>query len=84
MKCTACQQGNLVPSFIDALFRSHTCDNCGGNWILIEDYISWKERHPEHVFDDTGVESVEAEDTGRRTDLPSDRRHYEQVSNRQR
>lgn len=63
MKCTACQQGNLVPSFLDALFRSHTCNNCGGNWILIEDYISWKERHPEHVFDDTGVESVEAEDT---------------------
>ena len=64
MKCTACQQGNLKPSFIDELFRGHTCDHCGGNWILIEDYISWKERHPEHVFDDACVEDdIEAEDT---------------------
>ncbi|MGO3055750.1 MAG: zf-TFIIB domain-containing protein [Halomonas sp.] len=63
MKCTACQQGNLVPSFIDALFRSHTCDSCRGNWILIEDYISWKERHPEHVFDDEHIENIDAEDT---------------------
>ncbi|MCE8036112.1 MAG: TFIIB-type zinc ribbon-containing protein [Halomonadaceae bacterium] len=60
MKCTACDSGNLVPSFLDDLFRCHTCDNCGGNWILIEDYIGWKERHPEHVF---SGESIEAEDS---------------------
>lgn len=50
MKCTSCNSGYLKPSFIDELFRSHTCTACGGNWILIEDYVSWKERHPEHTF----------------------------------
>lgn len=52
MKCTSCKLGNLAPSFIDGQFRAHTCDNCGGNWILIEDYVSWKERNPEFIFDE--------------------------------
>ncbi|WP_448547030.1 zf-TFIIB domain-containing protein [Thalassotalea fusca] len=52
MKCTSCQQGDLIPSFIEGLFRAHTCASCEGNWILIEDYVAWKERHPEHVFDE--------------------------------
>jgi len=51
MKCTSCQQGNLIPSFIEGLFRAHTCSSCEGNWILIEDYVAWKERHPEYEFD---------------------------------
>ncbi len=52
MKCTACKVGVLSPSFIDSLFRAHTCNNCGGNWILIEDFLAWKENNPEHKFDD--------------------------------
>lgn len=63
MKCTACRAGNLVPSFLGALFRCHTCDNCGGNWILVEDYISWKERHPEHQFAEVSIENMDAEDS---------------------
>ena len=50
MKCTRCKQGNLLPSFIDELFRAHTCSNCKGNWVLIEDYIAWKERNPQVIF----------------------------------
>lgn len=47
MKCTSCKVGNLEPHFIDDLFRSHKCDHCGGDWILVEDFVAWKERHPE-------------------------------------
>lgn len=50
MKCTACDNGSLTPSFIDGLFRAHTCTNCAGNWILIEDYAAWRERHPDYEF----------------------------------
>ena len=50
MKCTACKKGILSPSFIDGLFRAHTCTECGGNWILIEDYVTWQERNPEFQF----------------------------------
>lgn len=48
MNCTSCKNGVLRPSFIDGLFRGHTCTNCEGNWILIEDFVSWKEHNPEH------------------------------------
>lgn len=50
MRCTSCSDGVLKPSFIDELFRAHTCSSCGGNWILIQDYLAWKERNPEHDF----------------------------------
>ncbi len=52
MKCTACNEGVLTPSFIDSLFRAHTCNHCGGNWILVEDFLAWQENNPEHQFDD--------------------------------
>jgi len=53
MPCTSCKNGELAPSFIDGQFRAHTCSNCGGDWILIEDYVSWKERHPQFSFDES-------------------------------
>ena len=51
MKCTSCNKGELQPSFIDGQFRAHSCSNCQGNWLLIEDYVSWKERNPQFTFD---------------------------------
>lgn len=63
MRCTSCKSGSLNPSYIDKLFRAHTCDNCGGDWILIEDYVSWKEANPEHQFD--AVEVAEIDDSAK-------------------
>lgn len=61
MKCTSCKSGQLLPSFIEGQFRAHTCSNCGGNWILVEDYVSWKERNPQFSF--KAGSTCEAEDT---------------------
>ncbi|MGL6159285.1 zf-TFIIB domain-containing protein [Microbulbifer sp.] len=49
-KCTSCNSGVLKPHFLDELFRAHICSACGGNWILIEDYVAWKEHNPQHTF----------------------------------
>lgn len=59
MKCPSCEAGTLQPSFMDKLFRAHTCDHCGGNWILIEDYVAWKERNPDHSFAAVTVEETD-------------------------
>lgn len=59
MKCTSCKLGDLVPSYIEGQFRAHSCTNCQGNWILIEDYISWKERNPEFIFDENVTCNIE-------------------------
>ncbi len=50
MKCTSCHEGTLSPGFIDSLFRAHICSHCGGNWVLIEDFLAWKESNPEYSF----------------------------------
>ncbi len=61
MKCPGCKGNNLVSSFLEGLFRAHTCRDCGGNWFLIEDYVVWKERNPEFIFSTDA--SFESEDT---------------------
>ena len=58
MRCTRCKAGDLSPDFIEQQFRAHSCNNCGGYWILIEDYVSWKERNPQHKFSDIEVSEL--------------------------
>ncbi len=57
MNCTSCKNGFLKPSTIEGQFPAHTCTDCGGNWILIEDYVTWLERNPDYQF----AENVEFE-----------------------
>ena len=61
MKCTSCHTGELLPNFIEGQFRAHHCSKCEGDWILIEDYITWKERNPEFSFE--AEESFDIEDS---------------------
>ena len=66
MNCTSCNFGVLKPSFIDGLFRAHECSKCGGNWILVEDFVSWKEKNPEHqISDDAQWAEDETQDTSK-------------------
>lgn len=43
MKCTSCKIGNLVPGYLDNLFPSHNCNHCGGHFIMLNDYLHWRE-----------------------------------------
>ena len=45
MKCPSCKTDTLQPCFIESSFRAHTCSACQGNWILIEDFVTWSERN---------------------------------------
>ncbi|ALU42851.1 TFIIB-type zinc ribbon-containing protein [Pseudoalteromonas rubra] len=65
MKCTSCGEGQLRPGFIEGLFRAHSCDQCQGDWILIEDYVAWKERNPDYQFAEQIEFGNEAEDSKR-------------------
>lgn len=65
MQCTRCKEGNLQASFIEQQFRAHTCDHCGGNWILVEDYVSWKERNPQYSFAQGSVTDDDVADSQR-------------------
>ncbi|MDO6705534.1 zf-TFIIB domain-containing protein [Photobacterium sp. 1_MG-2023] len=63
MKCTSCKQGHLTPSFIEGQFRAHTCSSCEGNWILIEDFVAWKDRNPDYQFSEQIDFEQESQDT---------------------
>ncbi|WP_444938129.1 TFIIB-type zinc ribbon-containing protein [Microbulbifer sp. JMSA002] len=64
-RCTSCKKGVLKPVVIEQLFRAHTCSSCGGNWILVEDYLTWKRKNPEYQFSDNiaVLNEIVAEDT---------------------
>ena len=53
MKCTDCKKGMLSPRFLDGLFRVDSCTACDGSWILIADYVEWKERNLNYQFFET-------------------------------
>ncbi|MFD2178003.1 hypothetical protein [Veronia pacifica] len=63
MNCTNCENGRLEPDFIEGQFRAHTCSACEGNWILIEDFVCWKERHPDYQFAENIEFSADASET---------------------
>ncbi|WP_087018509.1 zf-TFIIB domain-containing protein [Thaumasiovibrio subtropicus] len=64
MKCPQCREGQLMPNFIDAQFRAHQCDSCRGDWILIEDFVTWREHNPDYEFAPMfNVEEDEIDDT---------------------
>ncbi len=65
MQCTACNEGKLEKSKIDDLFDAHTCSHCGGHWILIKDFLAWKENNPDFHFDEALDYEQEAVDSVR-------------------
>lgn len=62
MQCTSCNAGELTASTLETTLNCRTCNNCGGNWIKLDDYHIWhKEWYKTHepqqaVVDEIGVE----------------------------
>ena len=46
MKCTACNSGQLTPSYLEGALLIHECNNCGGILIYITDFLKWKDKLP--------------------------------------
>jgi Zn-finger nucleic acid-binding protein len=64
MQCTSCHNGRLIPCLIMGLFKAHSCSDCGGDWVLIEDYALWREHHPDYEFaKDIHFEEINIVDT---------------------
>lgn len=61
MKCTSCKSGELKPSYIEDMIRCHTCDNCGGNFLYLEEYLIWRQRDSRLPDDDAVDIAIEAE-----------------------
>lgn len=54
MKCPSCVNGILVDSYLEKSFSCKTCESCEGHWILLEDFLQWREQD--------GQENIEAVD----------------------
>lgn len=50
MNCTNCHNGVLKEAFLEEKFSVHTCNACSGHWILIEDFVSWKDNNIDYKF----------------------------------
>jgi Zn-finger nucleic acid-binding protein len=65
MQCTSCKTGQLKQSKLDKTLACHICDNCGGHWIKLDDYMEWhKTQEPlQAVVEEIGVEVDTLEST---------------------
>lgn len=65
MECTACNSAQLKPSYLEGLIPCHSCSACGGNLLMLTDYLRWLEQNenPEFVSDEGSIR--QAEDTER-------------------
>ena len=42
MKCTSCNNGTLSPAYLEPQLPCHTCSNCGGDFLMLTDFLRWK------------------------------------------
>ncbi len=63
MKCTACHEGTLSPSYLEGLLPCHTCSNCGGTLLILSDYLSWKDQADLNFSEQASGAEVHAEET---------------------
>lgn len=41
MKCISCKQGGLIPQKLEPNLPCHECNQCGGVWLTMSDYLNW-------------------------------------------
>jgi len=63
MKCTSCNSGELIPAHLETMFPCHTCNNCGGELVLLADYLRWRDENEDMDFTSDNESQVEVEDT---------------------
>lgn len=61
MKCTSCKIGRLQPGYLDNLFPAHTCDHCGGHYVMLDDYLKWLEHTDDEIINQAQANSHELE-----------------------
>jgi Zn-finger nucleic acid-binding protein len=44
MKCTACNEGELLEKELEDGFSSLECSHCAGHWVHLDDYFKWQEK----------------------------------------
>ena len=42
--CTSCNTGKLLPHHLDTSLKAKQCNHCHGHWLMIEDYVRWKQQ----------------------------------------
>jgi len=65
MKCTSCHEGNLDPAYLEGLFPCHTCSYCGGNLVMLSDYLRWQDHNKSVVLGVGSTLEIEAQETSK-------------------
>ena len=65
MKCTSCNNGQLASAYLEGLFPCHTCSNCGGNLIILSDYLRWRDQNEDIDLSSEKPLQIEAQETSK-------------------
>ena len=63
MKCTSCGKATLNYSYLEPQLPCFNCPECGGNFLMLSDFLRWKaDNHIETQASQNGM-TVEAQET---------------------
>ncbi len=55
------QTGEVKPSYLEGLFACHIFDQCGGQWLYLEDYLKWLKNADLSTLSDDAQSEVRAD-----------------------
>lgn len=64
MKCTSCGEASLNSSYLEPQLPCYNCQNCGGNLLMLSDFLRWKESNAGDELI-TNTATVEAQETSK-------------------
>lgn len=70
MKCPSCENGELRDAYLEEYLPCKTCDRCGGNWILLEHYLRWKDGYASQATEPADDVEIELAETKRALTCP--------------
>lgn len=63
MKCTSCGEASLNSSYLEPQLPCYNCPACGGNLLMLTDFLRWKENHSVEFAENSAT--VEAQETSK-------------------
>jgi len=63
MKCTSCGKATLNSSYLEPQLPCYNCPSCGGNLLMLTDFLRWKDNNSVEATQNTI--HIEAEETSK-------------------
>lgn len=70
MKCTSCGKATLSSAYLEPQLPCSSCSECGGNLLMLSDFLRWKENNNVEINDASKYATIEVQETTKAMTCP--------------